>query len=139
MAKAKPFTWVVRYTVAPLWVQDGFALCNERALAMLAHEIGAGTHDELQAQILEAPSPLHIVRMQGYAKSDARGGAVAKELVDGAAGSGVLREALIAARDLLDSVAFVSTEGDTVTPLAKINAALDAIEPRRGDAVEIEQ
>lgn len=49
-----------------------------------------------------------------------------------------IRSAIIAARDLLESVAFVSEEGDTTLVLEKLNAALEAINPRQGEPIEIE-
>lgn len=138
MSTAKPFSWVVRFTVAPLWIQDGFSISDERAHSMLSSEVGYAHGFELGAEVLEAPSPLQIVRMQGYAKEDASGGVVVRELMEGAPRSGLLWNALIAARNLLDSVAFVAKEGDTEPVLAKIAEALAAINARQGERVEIE-
>lgn len=138
MATAKPFTWIVRFTVAPLWVQDGFSISDERAIEMLAASIGFGSSSELQAKVLEAPSALHIARMQGYAPTDYRSGAVVRELLASVGEVGVLHNALIKARDLLNSVAFVATEGDTNGPLDRIRDALALIDARQGAAVEIE-
>lgn len=136
MSTAKPFTWIVRFTVAPLWVQDGFSISDERALQMLANTIGFGSADELQAKVLEAPSALQIARMQGYAPE--HGGRVVRELLAGVGRTGVVHNALIRARDLLNSVAFVATEGDTSGPLERINEALALIDARQGEAVEVE-
>lgn len=95
MATAKPFTWTVRFTVAPIWIQDGFTISDERALSMLARTIGAGSADELQAVVLECPSPLQIVRMQGYGPKDDRGGPVLREIIAGASQTGHLRTAML--------------------------------------------
>lgn len=35
MNKIKPYTWIVRFDVAPEWVADGFNLTDERALLLL--------------------------------------------------------------------------------------------------------
>jgi len=138
MPTAKPFSWVVRFTVAPLWVQDGFTIDNERALNMLAQAVGAGSADELQANVLEVPSALEIARMQGYGPKDSRGGAVVRELLAGVGEVGQIRSALIKARDLLDSVAFVQTDGDTREVLDRIGEAIALVDARQGAAVEIE-
>lgn len=138
MPTAKPFTWVVRFTVAPLWVQDGFTIDDERALGMLARAVGAGSADELQAKVLEAPSFLQVARMQGYGPSDSRSGKVVRQLRAQVGEIGQIRGALVKARDLLDSVAFVKEEGDTQAVLERLRDAIALIEPRRGEAVEIE-
>lgn len=63
----KPYTWIVRFDVAPMWVSDGFSLGDQRALEMLGRDLGgANMSYELAAQVLAAPSPLRIVREQGY-------------------------------------------------------------------------
>lgn len=135
---AKPFTWVIAFTVAPLWVQDGFALCDERAASMLGHELDCARGDEFSARVLEAPSALQIASIQGYTKDSLGGGQAVRELRDGCPSNGTIHGALITARKLLDSVAFVSVEGDTAAALAKIDAALAAIDARQGEAVEME-
>ena len=131
MNKNTPFSWVVRFTVAPIWVEDGFSLDDDRALSMLAKEIGYGSSEELQAKVLEAPSPLQIARKQGYAPDDFRSGAVVRELQKGHGERGRVRHALIRARDLLNSVAFVSKEGDTRAALEAIQGALDEVDARQ--------
>lgn len=138
MATAKPFSWVVRFTVAPTWIQDGFTLSDERALAMLALEVGGAYGNELSAQILEAPSPLQIARMQGYTKEDKRAADVVRGLKKEAPDAGQIYAALIAARRLIDSVAFVAQPGDSEPVVAAIDAALALIDPRQGDAFPIE-
>ena len=122
---AKPFTWVVQFTVDPIWVANGFAISDARALDMLAGACSYATiGTELSAKVLHAPSALRIAREQGYSKDDYRSGPVVRELIAGAPNSGNLHRALIAARKLLDSVAFVAVAGDTAKPLALIDSAL---------------
>ncbi len=60
------FTWVVELTVSRTWVEDGFNLDKERALSMLAHDLGYAYEDlELGAKILDAPDPKAIAKAQG--------------------------------------------------------------------------
>lgn len=138
MAKAKPFTWTVSFTVAPLWVQDGFTLSDERALSMLASEIGTAAEGELSAKVLVAPSPADIAKAQGYQKDSMGHIAAVREFREGAPHEGVVASALTQARRLLDSVAFVANEGDTAPILARIDEALALINTRQGAAVAIE-
>lgn len=135
---AKPFSWIVRLTVAPLWVADGFTLDDARAHLMLAGAVDCARGDELQAVVLEAPSPLHIANVQGYHGKHPGSGQIVRELIAGTPHTNSIRGALIAARNLLDSVAFVAKEGDTAPALEKIAAALQAIDTRQGEAVEVE-
>lgn len=139
MSKAQPFSWCVRFTVAPLWIQDGFTIDNDRALSMLAHAVGAGSADELQARVIEAPSALQIARMQGYGPQHPQSGRIVREILAGHGETGQVRRALIMALDLLDSVAFVANEGDTNAPIDAIHDALAIIDARQGEPVEIEQ
>lgn len=138
MPTAKPFTYVVRFTIAPIWMQDGFTLSNDRALLMLAGAIGAGSADELQAKVLEAPSALEIARIQGYDAKHPRSGQVVRDIMAEHGEVGVVRNALIKARDLLSGVAFVATEGDTNDVLDRLRDALATIDARQGERVEIE-
>lgn len=138
MKTAQPFSWVVRFTVAPMWIQDGFTISDERAHSMLAQAVGGASNSELIAQVLEAPSALQIARMQGYGPQHPKGGHVVRRIIADTPNAGEVHRALIAARDLLYSVAFVANEGDTLAPLALIDTALAAINARQGDAVEIE-
>jgi hypothetical protein len=136
MSIAKPFTWVVRLTVSPLWVADGFSLSDERITSMLQSELSSARGDEVSAQVINAPSAFHIARTQGYSVHDPRGRKVIDDLEAGTPKAGEVRSALIAARDLLDSVAFVSQPGDTESVLSKVIAAIEALNPRQGEAVE---
>jgi hypothetical protein len=139
MATAKPFSWTVRFTVAPIWIQDGYTICNERALQMLARSVGAGSADELQAVVLEAPSPLELARMQGYGPQHSHAAKVVRDIKAGHGDDlGAIRNALMKSRDLLSSVAFVTKEGDTSEILQDIERAIELLDPRLGAAVGIE-
>lgn len=138
MATAKPFTWVVRFTVAPLWVADGFSISDERAEEILRRALQCATEGEYSACVLEAPSALHIARVQGYVPRHPAAGKAARELMQGVKNSGQIHAALIAARRLLDSVAFVANEGDTAPVLEKIDAALAAIDARQGEPMQFD-
>jgi hypothetical protein len=135
--QSRPFSWVVRFTVDPTWVADGFCMTDERALSMLASEVSGAHGSELSAQVLHAPSALQIVRMQGYEKTDPRSRREIDALIESTPAAGVVHNALIAARDLLDSVAFVAKDGDTSPVLEKLKVALEAIDARQGEAVEV--
>lgn len=138
MTKAKPFTWTVTFTVAPLWVQDGFVLSDERALSMLATEIGSAAEGELGAKVLVSPNPTEIAKVQGYQKDSMAHTTAVREFREGAPHDGIVASALTQARRLLDSVAFVANEGDTAPILARIDEALTLINTRQGAAVAIE-
>ena len=62
---ARPFKWVVEFSVDPSWVADGFELTQERALAMLASDIGGAYNHEIDARIVRAPTAARIRRVQG--------------------------------------------------------------------------
>ena len=63
MAKLK---WTVEFTVDECWVADGFIMTAERALDMLANDLGYATPDELGAKVVKAPKPEQIANLQGY-------------------------------------------------------------------------
>lgn len=142
--RIKPYAWVVRFDVAPLWVADGFTLSDDRALEMLGREVGhACMGSELAARVLAAPPPLKIAREQGYGT---RGHAVdqaARIIVSGtphafvhrseSASKGTLDRAITDAIELIDSVAFVRDEGDNsasvLSALRKARGVLRGEEP----------
>lgn len=137
--KAAPFTWVVSFTVAPLWIQDGFTISNERAAGMLDQALGGcASADEYSAKVLEAPSAAAIMSMQGYGPTDPRRAKVGAEIIAGMGDAGVIRMALRKARKLIDSVAYVAKEGDKAVPLQFIDEALALIDARQGEPVEVE-
>ena len=64
---AKTFKWTVEFEVAECWVADGFNLTDERALYMLAHDLGwANISTELAAKVVSSPSAERIAKAQGY-------------------------------------------------------------------------
>lgn len=126
----RPYTYVVRFDIAPLWVADGFILSDETALAMLAERLDyACDATELAARVLVAPTSARIEDEQGY-----RHGAIAKSIEDGAPeayenfGENTIVSALIDAIELLDSVAFVRDENDNSREvLSKLFEALGKV------------
>lgn len=64
MAKLK---WTVEFSVDESWVADGFNLTDERALDMLAHDLGwANVETELTARVVKSPSKERIAHLQGF-------------------------------------------------------------------------
>lgn len=64
---SKKLTWTVKLSVDESWVADGFELTNERALNMLANDLGwANIGTELAAKVVKAPSQKLIKKLQGY-------------------------------------------------------------------------
>ncbi|OBU10585.1 hypothetical protein [Morganella psychrotolerans] len=62
MSQIKPFSWLIRLDVAPLWVADGFCMNNQTALDMLANQLPyADMSFELGAAVIAGPDPLRIV------------------------------------------------------------------------------
>lgn len=65
--KKKFFKWTVEFEVDEIWVADGFELTEERALEMLAHDLGwADMGTELKAKVIKSPSPKAVRKAQGY-------------------------------------------------------------------------
>lgn len=68
----KPFTWIVRMDVDPVWIADGGTISDLDALDMLAARFGwADCNSELQACVLAAPSHARIAEQQGYGRESA--------------------------------------------------------------------
>lgn len=65
----KRYKWTVEFEVDAVWVADGFDMTDERALDMLAHDLGYATSDELGAKVKKAPSRAAILREQGYSEA----------------------------------------------------------------------
>lgn len=130
----QPFTWIVRLDVAPEWVADGFALSDQRALAMLGKDLDCACPDtELAASVLVAPNAERIAREQGYGPVHPHTAGVIASLLAGApraqTGDAVIEGALVDAIKLLDSVAFVSHENDnTGGVLSKLRDALALVQ-----------
>ncbi len=62
----KKYKWVVEFTVAKVWVEDGFNLTKDRAKEMLANDLQYANGSELSAKIIKAPSKKEIRKVQGY-------------------------------------------------------------------------
>jgi hypothetical protein len=65
--QVKPFTWIVRFDVAPLWVADGFNLDDACAMHMLLNTglHSACCHTELAAKVISAPDANRIHAERG--------------------------------------------------------------------------
>lgn len=62
------YTWQVEFSVADLWVQDGFDLedADQVADLLLTGRLSCATCDEVRARILLTPDADAIKREQGY-------------------------------------------------------------------------
>jgi hypothetical protein len=58
--------WTVEFQVATNWVEDGFDLTDERALNMLAADLGFADISELRAKVIAMPDALTVARLMGY-------------------------------------------------------------------------
>lgn len=134
MKEVKPFSWIVRFDVAPTWVADGFVMNDASALEMLARELGwADVNTELAAAIISAPDAYSILSEQGYQKCNAE---ELGQIVDGAPlayqkpeGISAIKLALLNAISLIDSVAFVRDENDnTAEVLDQLRIAMGLVE-----------
>lgn len=67
MSQVKPFSWLIRVDVAPMWVADGFHMNNQVALDMLAEKLPyADMSFELGAAVLVGPDPRRIINENGW-------------------------------------------------------------------------
>lgn len=63
----KFYKWTVEFQVAAVWVADGFELTDDRALDMLASDLGwAHINTDLRAKVIKAPTKAAIRKEQGY-------------------------------------------------------------------------
>ena len=69
MSNVKPYSWVVRFYVAPQWVADGFIMTDNTALEMLSDVINYANDHELAALVISAPDAERISEEQGYLAS----------------------------------------------------------------------
>lgn len=140
MSKQQPFTWVVKFTVSPTWVADGFALCDERAHSMLATEIGGAYNTEISAQVLETPWVLDIAAVRGYTAGAAGVKQVIWDLKAGTPHAGKLHAALIAARDALEESINAASSKNTIQRrgLKLVREALALIDSRQGEPEDVE-
>jgi hypothetical protein len=113
MAKMK---WLVEFEVDEIWVADGFDMTDQGALDMLSSVLGyANIGTELDARIIAGPSAKRVANAQGYRVCDV----IKKQRADNKIKHytenpliGIKRVLQNALRKL-DSVAFLSREGDT--------------------------
>jgi hypothetical protein len=63
---AKPFTFVVAFTVDPTWIADGFSISDDRAKHMLALTLRSAHGSEIGARVIGRPDPLRVATVQGY-------------------------------------------------------------------------
>lgn len=82
----KPFSWVVRFDVAPLWVADGFDFTDARAIDMLSNELGfADINTEIAAKVISSPDVNRIRAEQGHKVKDGaeiNNGPVRQSIID---------------------------------------------------------
>jgi hypothetical protein len=72
MMMSKFYKWTVEFEVADTWVADGFILTDNRALAMLANDLGwADMSFELRAKVILHPNLDEVAREQGYKNAKA--------------------------------------------------------------------
>jgi hypothetical protein len=57
--------WTVEFEVDEIWVEDGFDLDDDRALAMLANDLRFAFVEEIGAKVVKSPSPDQIAKLQG--------------------------------------------------------------------------
>lgn len=142
-SNVKPYSWIVRFDVAPMWVADGFNLSDERALSMLGKTLGyACMSSELAARVLAGPSALRVAREMGYGANHPASKREINNITAAAphayaamtknAEVVTLDRALMDAINLLDSVAFVREEGDNTAQVIKNLRKAQAMV--RGDA-----
>lgn len=122
----KPFTWIVRFDVAPLWVADGFDLDDARAFEMLSTELSfADCNTEIAAKVISAPDTSRIRAEQGYQDKDDSGidnGAIRQSIIDAIdylksdGKSSALVASLKQSLELLDGTASISEIEWQVTP-----------------------
>lgn len=61
------FKWTVEFEVAESWVADGFIMTDDRALQMLASDLGwADIDNELSAKVILHPNLDRVAKAQGY-------------------------------------------------------------------------
>lgn len=70
MSNVIPYSWVVRFDVAPQWVADGFIMTDTTALEMLSDVINYANEHELAASVISAIGAERIAEEQGYLPSN---------------------------------------------------------------------
>lgn len=127
-----PFTYIVRFDIAPLWTADGFILDDQAANNMLNETlVYACSVSELAAKVLVSPEVSRIADAQGYKRSVIEDKIKAKSPLAYADSS--VMTAIIEAIELIDSVAFVREETDNssevLTKLRKARDLMNGTEP----------
>ena len=133
--EVQPFTYIVRFDIAPVWTADGFILDDQAANNMLNETLGyACSVTELAAKVLVSPEVTRIADAQGYKRGVIEDEVKAKSPL-AYADSSVLTT-IIEAIELIDSVAFVREEtdnsGDVLAKLRKARDLLNGTEPVSG-------
>lgn len=65
-SEVRPFTWIVRFDVHPMWVADGGTISDLDALDMLSTRFGSACmNNELAACVLAGPGASRIAHQQG--------------------------------------------------------------------------
>lgn len=112
----KMFKWIVEFQVADTWVADGFQMTDQRAWDMLSKDLSYADMDtEIHARVVASPNASLIAKAQGYENNHA----VEKVYVDGLLVHQEdnqlenIRRVIMHAYRQLDSVAFLTKEGDT--------------------------
>lgn len=135
MTAVKPFSWIVRFDVAPVWVADGFIMSDSQVSEMLARELGwADVNNELAASVISAPDAYSILSEQGYRNTNVQ--ALERIMEDApiayppkTEGTSALKLAIVNAISLLESVAFVRDDNDnTAEVLEQLRGALALVD-----------
>ena len=130
--EVQPFTYIVRFDIAPVWAADGFILDDQAANNMLNETLDyACSVTELASKVLVSPQVSRIADAQGYKRGVIEDEVKARSPL-AYADSSVLTT-IIEAIELIDSVAFVREEtdnsGDVLAKLRKARDLLNGTEP----------
>ncbi|EOF5934504.1 hypothetical protein ACK1D7_004479 [Salmonella enterica] len=123
----KPFTYIVRFDVAPLWTADGFILSDHTAQEMLSTRLDfACSESEIAACVLSAPETSRIENEQGYPVGKLHDEIVQDSPV--AYSDHTIVKSITDAIELLDGVAFVRDDADnTADVLEKLRRSRDLL------------
>lgn len=128
----QPFTYIVRFDIAPAWTADGFVMDDEAANNMLSETLGyACSVTELAAKVLVSPEVSRIADAQGYKSGEIEDEVKANSPL--AYSDSSVLTTIIEAIELIDSVAFVREEtdnsGDVLAKLRNARDLLNGTEP----------
>lgn len=62
----KTFKWVVEFEVTENWVEDGFNITDQKAVAMIENVLPFASGAEFSAKVIKAPDAKIIRKVQGY-------------------------------------------------------------------------